>query len=73
MLHCPTEPSEEINTWRQQLLELIVGSPYTAVIEIDLAEIHEPIVARPNDPDDVKTLSRRGRRRGSTKCSSARA
>src|SRR5690606_34697974 len=30
---------------------------YAAVIEIDLAEIHEPIVACPNDPDDVKTLS----------------
>jgi len=27
------------------------------VIEIDLADIHEPIVACPNDPDDVKTLS----------------
>ena len=27
------------------------------MIEIDLAEIHEPIVACPNDPDDVKTLS----------------
>jgi aconitate hydratase 2/2-methylisocitrate dehydratase len=27
------------------------------VIEIDLADVHEPIVACPNDPDDVKTLS----------------
>ncbi|EKU30336.1 bifunctional aconitate hydratase 2/2-methylisocitrate dehydratase [Alcaligenes sp. HPC1271] len=27
------------------------------MIDIDLAEIHEPIVACPNDPDDVKTLS----------------
>ena len=27
------------------------------MIEIDLAEIMEPIVACPNDPDDVKTLS----------------
>jgi aconitate hydratase 2/2-methylisocitrate dehydratase len=27
------------------------------VIEIDLADIHEPIVACPNDPDDVKTLA----------------
>ncbi|MBX7018610.1 bifunctional aconitate hydratase 2/2-methylisocitrate dehydratase [Providencia rettgeri] len=26
-------------------------------MDIDLAEIHEPIVACPNDPDDVKTLS----------------
>ncbi|MDR3440215.1 bifunctional aconitate hydratase 2/2-methylisocitrate dehydratase [Telmatospirillum sp.] len=30
---------------------------YAAVIEIDLAEIKEPIVACPNDPDDVKPLS----------------
>jgi aconitate hydratase 2/2-methylisocitrate dehydratase len=30
---------------------------YAAVIEIDLADVHEPIVACPNDPDDVKTLS----------------
>jgi len=30
---------------------------YAAVIEIDLAGIKEPIVACPNDPDDVKLLS----------------
>jgi aconitate hydratase 2/2-methylisocitrate dehydratase len=30
---------------------------YAAVIEIDLADVHEPILACPNDPDDVKTLS----------------
>ncbi|NIN62613.1 MAG: hypothetical protein GTN46_10670, partial [Gammaproteobacteria bacterium] len=30
---------------------------YAAVIEIDLAEITEPILACPNDPDDVKLLS----------------
>jgi aconitate hydratase 2/2-methylisocitrate dehydratase len=33
------------------------NAEYAAVIEIDLADIHEPIVACPNDPDDVKTLS----------------
>jgi aconitate hydratase 2/2-methylisocitrate dehydratase len=27
------------------------------VIDIDLADVHEPIVACPNDPDDVKTMS----------------
>ena len=40
--------------------QLLKGDPdadYAAVIEIDLADIHEPIVACPNDPDDVKTLS----------------
>ncbi len=30
---------------------------YAAVLDIDLAEISEPIVACPNDPDDVKRLS----------------
>ncbi|MGD9347231.1 MAG: bifunctional aconitate hydratase 2/2-methylisocitrate dehydratase [Candidatus Aminicenantes bacterium] len=30
---------------------------YAEVIEIDLSEIHEPILACPNDPDDVKILS----------------
>lgn len=30
---------------------------YAAILEIDLAEIKEPILACPNDPDDVKYLS----------------
>ncbi|MFC6440984.1 bifunctional aconitate hydratase 2/2-methylisocitrate dehydratase [Bowmanella sp. JS7-9] len=30
---------------------------YAAVIEIDLADINEPIVCAPNDPDDARTLS----------------
>ncbi|WP_027072487.1 bifunctional aconitate hydratase 2/2-methylisocitrate dehydratase [Luteimonas sp. J29] len=40
-----------------QLLEPDADAEYAAVIEIDLNEIVEPIVACPNDPDDVKTLS----------------
>ena len=40
-----------------QLLKADANAEYAAVIEIDLADIHEPIVACPNDPDDVKTLS----------------
>jgi len=40
-----------------QLLEPDEDAEYAAVIEIDLTDIHEPIVACPNDPDDVKTLS----------------
>jgi aconitate hydratase 2/2-methylisocitrate dehydratase len=40
-----------------QLLEPDADAEYAAVIEIDLAEIVEPIVACPNDPDDVKSLS----------------
>ncbi|NDP62995.1 bifunctional aconitate hydratase 2/2-methylisocitrate dehydratase [Polaromonas sp.] len=39
-----------------QLLKGDADAEYAAVIEIDLADIHEPIVACPNDPDDVKTL-----------------
>jgi aconitate hydratase 2/2-methylisocitrate dehydratase len=40
-----------------KLLEPDADAEYAAVIEIDLADVHEPIVACPNDPDDVKTLS----------------
>ena len=40
-----------------QLLQGDADADYAAVIEIDLADIHEPILACPNDPDDVKTLS----------------
>ena len=40
-----------------QLLAPDADAEYAAVIEIDLADVHEPIVACPNDPDDVKTLS----------------
>ncbi|MBL6974835.1 MAG: bifunctional aconitate hydratase 2/2-methylisocitrate dehydratase, partial [Deltaproteobacteria bacterium] len=39
------------------LLKADAGAEYAAVIEIDLAEITEPILACPNDPDDVKLLS----------------
>ncbi|WP_028917699.1 bifunctional aconitate hydratase 2/2-methylisocitrate dehydratase [Pseudoxanthomonas sp. J35] len=40
-----------------QLLEPDADAEYAAVIEIDLAEVHEPLLACPNDPDDVKTLT----------------
>ncbi len=40
-----------------QLLKGDADAEYAAVIEIDLADIHEPILACPNDPDDVKTLA----------------
>ena len=40
-----------------KLLAADADAEYAAVIEIDLADVHEPIVACPNDPDDVKTLS----------------
>jgi aconitate hydratase 2/2-methylisocitrate dehydratase len=40
-----------------QLLAPDENADYAAIIEIDLAEITEPIVCCPNDPDDAKTLS----------------
>ncbi|RDU62456.1 bifunctional aconitate hydratase 2/2-methylisocitrate dehydratase [Helicobacter sp. MIT 14-3879] len=39
------------------LLEADSDAQYEEIIEIDLKEITEPIVACPNDPDDVATLS----------------
>jgi aconitate hydratase 2/2-methylisocitrate dehydratase len=50
---------EKMEAWlaNPALLEPDADAEYAAVIEIDLADIHEPIVACPNDPDDVKTLS----------------
>jgi len=50
---------EKMEAWLAdpQLLEPDADAEYAAVIEIDLADVHEPIVACPNDPDDVKTLS----------------
>lgn len=40
-----------------ELLTPDADAEYAEVIEIDLSEIKEPILACPNDPDDVKTLS----------------
>ncbi|MBA3930614.1 MAG: bifunctional aconitate hydratase 2/2-methylisocitrate dehydratase [Xanthomonas sp.] len=40
-----------------QLLEPDADAEYAAIIDIDLADVHEPLLACPNDPDDVKTLS----------------
>jgi aconitate hydratase 2 / 2-methylisocitrate dehydratase len=40
-----------------QLMAPDADAEYAAIIEIDLADVHEPVVACPNDPDDVKTLS----------------
>ena len=50
---------EAMEAWlaNPQLLEPDADAEYNAVIEIDLADITEPIVCCPNDPDDAKTLS----------------
>jgi len=42
---------------KPELLAPDADAEYAAVIEIDLADIKEPVVACPNDPDDVKTLA----------------
>ncbi len=50
---------DEMQAWidNPSLLEADADADYAAVIEIDLNTIKEPIVACPNDPDDVKLLS----------------
>lgn len=49
----------KMEEWLAQpnLLQPDADAEYAAVIEIDLADIVEPIVCCPNDPDDAKTLS----------------
>jgi aconitate hydratase 2/2-methylisocitrate dehydratase len=48
-----------VEAWlaKPELLEADKDVEYAAVIEIDLADIKEPIVCCPNDPDDAKFMS----------------
>ena len=50
---------DAVNEWLKdpKLIRADENAEYAAVIEIDLAEVTEPILACPNDPDDVKLLS----------------
>ena len=50
---------EKVEAWlaKPELLEADKDAEYAAVIEIDLADIKEPIVCCPNDPDDAKFMS----------------
>ncbi|MBT4288530.1 MAG: bifunctional aconitate hydratase 2/2-methylisocitrate dehydratase [Deltaproteobacteria bacterium] len=50
---------DKIEEWLKTpiLLKADKTAEYAEVIEIDLADIKEPILACPNDPDDVKLLS----------------
>ena len=41
-----------------ELMEADSDAQYAEVIEIDLADVKEPILACPNDPDDVEVLSK---------------
>jgi aconitate hydratase 2/2-methylisocitrate dehydratase len=54
-----TRRIEEMEKWlaNPELLEADADAEYAEIIEIDLNEIKEPLLACPNDPDDVKTLS----------------
>jgi len=49
----------EMEEWlaNPELMEADADAEYAAIIEIDLNEVKEPILACPNDPDDVKVLS----------------
>ncbi|APG18173.1 aconitate hydratase B [Kosakonia radicincitans] len=59
--HAPTLEKRiaEIEAWlaNPSLLSADENAEYAAIIEIDLAEITEPIVCAPNDPDDARLLS----------------
>jgi len=50
---------EAVQAWlaNPQLLEADANAEYAAVIEIDLAELKEPVLCCPNDPDDARLLS----------------
>ena len=50
---------QDMKKWLEnpELLEADEDCEYAEVIEIDLTEIKEPILACPNDPDDVRLLS----------------
>ena len=51
--------ADKMKDWlaNPELMQPDADAEYAAVIEIDLNEVTEPIVACPNDPDNVKLLS----------------
>ena len=51
--------ADKMKEWvaKPSLMQPDADAEYAAVIEIDLNEVTEPIVACPNDPDNVKLLS----------------
>ena len=51
--------AQAMEAWLENpvLMEADSDAEYAAVIEIDLNEITEPLLACPNDPDDIKPLS----------------
>ncbi|MDO8862905.1 bifunctional aconitate hydratase 2/2-methylisocitrate dehydratase [Haliea sp. E1-2-M8] len=51
--------ARKMEQWLDQpsLMQADADAEYAAVIEIDLAQVQEPIVCAPNDPDDARLLS----------------
>ena len=51
--------ADKMEAWlaNPELMKADADAEYAAVIEIDLAEVSEPIVCCPNDPDDARLLS----------------
>ena len=51
--------AQAMESWLENpvLMEADDDAEYAAVLEIDLNEITEPLLACPNDPDDIKPLS----------------
>lgn len=54
-----TRRIESMKAWLAdpQLIEADSDAEYAEIIEIDLNDIKEPLLACPNDPDDIKPLS----------------
>ncbi|WP_123710649.1 bifunctional aconitate hydratase 2/2-methylisocitrate dehydratase [Sinobacterium caligoides] len=51
--------AQKMEAWlaNPELMEADADAEYHSIIEIDLADINEPIVCAPNDPDDARLLS----------------
>ncbi|WP_017906661.1 bifunctional aconitate hydratase 2/2-methylisocitrate dehydratase [Pseudomonas asplenii] len=51
--------AQAMEAWlaKPELLEADKDAEYAAVIEIDLADVKEPVLCAPNDPDDARLLS----------------
>ena len=51
--------AQQMEEWiaNPKLMRADKDAEYSHVVEIDLADINEPIVCCPNDPDDARTLS----------------
>ncbi len=50
---------DKMQAWLEnpELMQADADAEYAEVIEIDMSEITEPLLACPNDPDDIKPLS----------------